>query len=436
MLNALKQFKQRQGFMRYFKNTSWLLGERILRMGVGLFVGIWIARYLGPEQFGLLSYAQSFVFLFTAIATLGLDGIVVRELVKDESKRDVLLGTAFALKLIGAIIILPVLYLAIQFTNNDDYTNLLVFIIASATIFQSFNVIDFYYQSKVLSKYVALANTVVLALSSTIKIVLILNEAPLLAFAAMTIFDGLVLTLGLVYYYRKMSHLNLLNWCFEWGEARNLFKDSWPLFLSGFVTMVYMRIDQVMIKEMINAEAVGQYAAAVKISEALYFIPVVMSNSLFPLILKAKEQGEAFYYERLQRFYTFLLWCMVGITIPLAFIGEWVIGFLFGKDYSQATSVLMIHIWTVIFVSLAVSSGRYLVAENLVWKAFYRNIVGVMTNIVLNFYMIEAYGINGAAFATLISWVFSGYIYDFLDRNLRKNAGLKTKAFVGKGFLF
>jgi O-antigen/teichoic acid export membrane protein len=123
-------------------------------MSVGLFVGIWVARYLGPEQFGLLSYAQSFVFLFTAIATLGLDGIVVRELVKDESRREELLGTAFGLKFIGAILILPVLWLAVQLTSNDTYTNLLVFIIASATVFQSFNVIDFYYQAKVKSKYV------------------------------------------------------------------------------------------------------------------------------------------------------------------------------------------------------------------------------------------------------------------------------------------
>ena len=126
------------------------MGEKILRMFVGLFVGIWVARYLGPDQFGLLSYAQSFVFLFVAISTLGLDGIVVRELVKDETRRNVLVGTAFGLKFIGALAILPVLGIAIQFTGNDSFTNLLIFIIASATIFQSFNAIDLYFQSKVL----------------------------------------------------------------------------------------------------------------------------------------------------------------------------------------------------------------------------------------------------------------------------------------------
>lgn len=149
LTSKIQNLQQHSGFMKYLKNTSWLFGEKILRMVVGLFVGIWVARYLGPEQFGLFSYAQSFVGLFTAIATLGLDGIVVRELVKDESRRDELIGTAFYLKLIGAIAVLIVLAVAIQFTSNDHYTNILVFIIASATIFQAFNVVDMYFQAKV-----------------------------------------------------------------------------------------------------------------------------------------------------------------------------------------------------------------------------------------------------------------------------------------------
>ena len=144
--------------MKYFKNTSWLFAEKIIRMVVGLFVGVWVARYLGPEKFGLLSFAQSFVGLFTIFATLGLDEIVVRELVIDESKRDFLVGTTFWLKLVGAIIVLLLLAFAVNFTSNDYETNIFVFIIASATIFQSFNIVDYYFQSKVLSKYVVYAN--------------------------------------------------------------------------------------------------------------------------------------------------------------------------------------------------------------------------------------------------------------------------------------
>ena len=146
--------------MKYFKNTSWLFAEKILRMVVGLLVGVWVARYLGPEKFGLLSYALSFVGLFSIVATFGLDEIVVREIVKDESRRDGLIGTAFWLKLFGAFVVLLALAFAVKFTSNDDNTNILVFIIASALIFQSFNVVDFYFQSKVMGKFIVYANLI------------------------------------------------------------------------------------------------------------------------------------------------------------------------------------------------------------------------------------------------------------------------------------
>jgi len=435
VLNTLKQLKQRQGFMRYFTNTSWLLGERILRMGVGLFVGIWIARYLGPEQFGLFSYAQSFVFLFTAIATLGLDGIVVRELVKDESKRDILLGTAFGLKLIGAIIILPVLFLAVQFTNNDDYTNLLVFIIASATIFQSFNVIDFYYQSKVLSKYVAFANTVVLALSSVIKIVLLLNEAPLLAFAAMTVFDGLVLALGLVYFYIKTSGFKLSGWVFSGAMAKRLLNDSWPLILSGLVISVYMKIDQIMIKEMLNTEAVGQYAAAVRLSEAWYFIPMVVASSLFPAIINAKKQSEELYYARLQKLYDLMVWMAIAIALPMTFLSDWLVGLLYGGQYDQAGSVLTIHIWAGVFLGLAVVKGKWQVSENLTKLHFYGALVSSIFNVILNFVLIPEYGINGAAFATLFSQLSSAYLINYFFKELAGQRKLMNQTLnIGRAF--
>ena len=429
MITKLKALRQHKGFMRYFTNATWLMGEKILRMGVGLFVGVWVARYLGPEQFGLLSYAQSFVFLFTAIATLGLDGIVVRELVKDETQRDVLLGTSFGLKLIGAILILPVLAVAVQLTSNDDYTNLLVFIVASATIFQSFNVIDFYYQSKVLSKYVALANTIALALSSIVKISLLLSDAPLVTFAIMTVFDVAVLAIGLIVYYKKTSHLQLFNWRFEWSMAKSLLKDSWPLILSGLAISAYMKIDQVMIKEMLNAEAVGQYAAAVRLSEAWYFIPMAIVLSLFPAIVNARKVSEALYLQRLQRLYSLMIWLAIAIALPMTFLSDLIVIFLYGNDYAQAGSVLMIHIWATVFVFLGVAFSKFLIAENLVKKAFYRTVTGAVANVLLNYILIPTSGITGAAAATLLSQAVANLLYDIFDRDLRSHLKIKLLSF-------
>ncbi|WP_018403785.1 flippase [Marinobacter gelidimuriae] len=429
--SKIHELKNHAGFKRYAANTSWMMGEKILRMFVGLFVGIWVARYLGPEQFGLFSYAQSLVFLFVAIATLGLDGILVRELVKDESRRDELLGTAFGLKLIGALLILPVLWLTVQFTSNDSYTNLLVFIIASATIFQSFNVIDFYYQSKVQSKYVAWANSLALGVSSAIKVALILNQAPLMAFAIMVAFDALVLATGLVFFYKVSSRQKLFHWSFKTNTAKKLLKDSWPLILSGLLVSVYMKIDQVMIKEMLDVEAVGQYAAAVRLSEAWYFIPMVIANSLFPAILNAKKINKEIYLQRLQRLYTLMIWMAVGIALPMTFLSEWLITLLYGVAYSETGGVLMVHIWAGVFVFLGVASGKWLVAEGMTIIAMNRTLAGMVINVLLNLLLIPLYGVLGAAMATLVSQIVAALLYDAFDRRTRFQFFLKLKAFVG-----
>ncbi len=406
------------------------MGEKILRMFVGLFVGIWVARYLGPDQFGLLSYAQSFVFLFVAISTLGLDGIVVRELVKDETRRNVLVGTAFGLKFMGALAILPVLGMAIQFTGNDSFTNLLIFIIASATIFQSFNAIDLYFQSKVLSKYVALANTISLGLSSVIKITLILTEAPLIAFAIVIAFDALVLAIGLVWFYLRSRQGSLKSWQFDLPTAKSLLKDSWPLILSGLVISIYMKVDQVMIKEMMNSNAVGQYAAAVRLSEAWYFIPMALGNSLFPALVNAKKNNAELYRQRLQNFYTLRVWRAVLVALPVTLVSDQLILLLYGPEYEQAGSVLMVHVWAGIFVFLGVAYGKFLAAENLTKKAFYRTLLGAVINVALNLVFIAEFGIVGAAMATFIGQFSANYLYDFFDRPLWPQIRLKNRALV------
>ncbi len=427
--DKLNAMTNHAGFKRYASNTSWMIGEKLLRMFVGLFIGIWTARYLGPVQFGLLSYAQSFVFLFTTIATLGLDSIVVRELVKDENRRDELLGTAFGLKLIGALLILPVLWLGVQLTSNDDYSNFLIFIIASAVIFQSFNVIDFYYQSKVQSKYVVWANSLSLGLSSAVKIVLLINEAPLTAFAVMVTFDSVVLTAGLVFFYKISSAQNVYSWSFKLDTAKQLLKDSWPLILSGLAASVYMKIDQIMIKEMLDVEAVGQYAAAVRLSEAWYFIPMVIANSLFPAIINARNVSHDAYLGRLQYLYTLMVWLAISVALPMTYLSSWLTGKLYGVDYQQAADVLVVHIWAALFVFIGVAFSGYLAAENLVLKSFYRSAVGGVANLVFNILLIPIYGLVGAAIATLLGQLIANLVYDLFDRDLRVHLRIKLSAF-------
>ncbi len=431
MLKTIKNFQNHQGFMKYFKNTSWLFFEKMFRMLISLFVGIWVARYLGPEQFGLFSYAQSFVGLFATISTLGLDGIVVREFLNNKKNEYELIGTTFFLKLLGAMLVLFILSVAINFTSNDINTNILVFIIASSMIFQSFNVVDFYFQSKVLSKYVVYANVISLFISSLIKIVLIVNNAPLIFFAWIILFDSVILAFGYIAFYVKINSMAFIKKIkFSKALAVSLLKDSWPLILSGIAISFYMKIDQIMIKEMLDSNSVGQYAAAIRLSEAWYFIPMVICSSLFPAIINAKNTNKELYYNRLQKLYDFMVLLSLLIIVPTLFLSNYIIELLYGHAYLQSGKVLALHIVGSVFVFLGVASGKWFIAENLQKYSFYRTFTGSIVNIILNYILIPLYGIYGAAIATIISQFIASYLFNATSKRLRYTFVLQTNAIL------
>jgi O-antigen/teichoic acid export membrane protein len=416
--------------MKYFKNTSWLFAEKFLRMVVGLFIGVWVARYLGPDKFGLLSYAHSFVGLFTIFATLGLDEVVVRELVKDESRRDSLVGTTFWLKLFGAFLVLLVLAFAINFTSNDVDTHILVFIIASATIFQSFNIVDFYFQSKILSKFVAYANFISLFISTIVKIALILSHASLLAFAWVVLFDSFVLACGFIYFFLKHSTFRIKYLIFYKSTAIDLLKDSWPLIFSGGVLMIQARIDQVMIKEMLGSLEVGYYSVAMRLIEAVAFIPMLLKSSLYPSIQSAKIQSKALYQDRLLNFYRLNFLFFLVLAIPIFIFAEPIIVLLFGIEYQPAGVLLALLSIRLFFANMGVARGTYIVTENLMKFSMLTMILGTIVNIYLNYVLIPNYGARGAIVATIVSFFTTIYLVDIFYSKTRHNVILQVKSII------
>lgn len=407
--SIIVRLKAHAGFRHYFMNTSWMFGEFLLRILAGLLVGIYVARYLGPEQFGVYSYAIAFVALFGVIAKLGLDGIVVRDLVRHPDKRDTYLGTAFWLKIIGALLTLATLAIAVQFTSNDATTNLYIFIIASGVIFQSFDVVDSYFQSKVLSKYVSVAKLIQLALSSVLKLYFILIQADLFWFVLVSLIDQITLALSLTFAYWRQRIGGFFG-CFEAGTARAMLKNSWPLILSGIAISLYMRIDQIMIKEMLGEREVGLYSAAVRLSEAWYFVPVIITTSLFPAIVNARKTDQELYNKRLQRLYSVMVYFAVGVALPVTFMAESIVVTLYGTHYQDAGTVLSIHIWAGLFVAMGVVNGQWFLAENLQNLATRNTLIGAAANVVLNYFLIPIYGVTGAALATFISYGVAAYL--------------------------
>lgn len=403
------------GFKKYSKNTLWLFIENIFRILVSFFVGIYVARYLGPGRYGLLSYSESFVGLFIAVATLGLDNVVVRELVHDKTKRDMLLGSAFILKIIGAIFLFIIVYFGVRFTDNDKITNLYMYIISFSVIFRSFDVIKFYFQSEVLSKYIVQSQIFSQIIISIIKLVLILINASLIYFVIVLLMNELILAIGFIFVYHRKG-LSIFKWNFHLDVVKKILSDSWPLIFSGLAISLYMRIDQVMIKNLLDIEAVGNYAVAVRISEVWYFIPVVITNSIFPAIINAKKISEELYYERLQKLYDLMAILSLSLILPITIFSKYIILMLFGEIYNPAIRVLQIHIWASLFVFLGVASSKYLITENYTKIAFIRTSIGAIINIILNIILIPKYNIYGAAIATLFSQFFAVFSFIIIPK--------------------
>lgn len=424
------RIEHRPHLLKALTNTGWLFGDQILRMAVGLIVGVWIARYLGPEQFGLLNYAMAFVALFGAIASLGLSGIVVRDLVKDPACANTTLGTAFVLQLIGGFLAFGLAIAAIGFARPDDgLVKLMVAVLGFVMVFKSTEVVKYWFESQVQSKYTVWVENGAFMVFAAVKVGLILTNASLMSFVWAVFAEGLLVAAGLLGVYALRGG-RLLAWRGHYQHAKTLFKDSWPLILSGLAIMVYMRIDQIMLGQMLGDEAVGIYSAAVRISEVWYFVPMAIVASVFPSIIEAKKLSESLYYARLQKLYDLMTLLALGVALSMTFMSDWLIVLFYGNDYFEAGTVLALHVWTGLFVFMGVASGRWYLSENLQKFAFTRTLSGAFINILANFLLIPEYGVQGAALGTLLSQMAAAYLFDFLHPKTRAVFWLKSKSFV------
>lgn len=416
--------------MKYFKNTSWLFFERIFKMGVGFIIIILLTRHLGPQNFGLLSYSQSLVGIFIAFASLGIDVILVRELTKNIESNDKLIGTAIILKVVAAIVAIAVIFL-INTTIEDKDAVLLTNIIAFTLLFQSINTFDTYFQANVLSRFSVIANLIAFSISSMVKLGLIFYEAELVYFAYALVFDSIIIAIGYIGIYVKQKK-SLISLNYDSQMAIYFLKRGWPLILVAMAAFIYTRTDQIMIKHLMGNEAVGNYAAAIRVSELFYFIPLLITQSIFPKIIEVKLRSEQEYFKLLEKLYRILVWTAIPISLGLYLFSDSIVSILFGEKYIEASSILNILAFAIVFNAIGTITTKILYAEHYEKKYMYRSILGVFVNILLNFWLINLYGATGAALSTLITLFVIYYIYDLIDKDMYKFYYLKWKCFLPK----
>ena len=397
-------------------NSGWLLFDKLVRLMLGLLVGAWVARYLGPAQYGELAYALAYIAFFQTVSTLGLDSIVVRDLVIHPEREAQILGTAFTLRFACGIFSWLVAVLGMVVISGwSDRSVLLVLLVGGSLVFQAADTVDLWFQSRSQSRRTVVAKLAAYLLSGGVKVALIVAEAPLAAFAAVLAFEAMSAALGLFFSYRRFRCSQ--PWRLVWVQGRQLLDESWPFILSGLSIMAYIRIDQIMIKEMLGERALGIYAVILPLSTFWQIIPTTFSVSLAPFIAKQRLAGEAQYRKTIVLVFRAFFYLGVFVALSTYFVSGWLVPLLFGTQYSEAVEILNVHVISNVFCFMGIAHNLWLVNERHFAVRLYGTVLAGISAVGINFLTLPWLGLIGASLAAIVAQALAAFLINvLLDR--------------------
>lgn len=401
-ISYVKEKWAHAGFQKYFQNISWSFAGQIFSLVMSFFIGALVARYLGPERYGVLNYALSFVTVFVFLASFGVDNILVRELLKYKEKSESILNTAFVIKIFGGVLIIITASLISLAVNSDPYITGLIFIYSLHLIFLSLNVTNSYFQATVKHKFLFTAQFVSTIAVSLLKLYFVYNGFGVGWFILALVFETALSSFIVLRFFQKSDHV--LKFSPDLGLARKLLTDSWPFIFSTAFYLIYTKIDQVMIGKMIDTKALGIYSAGVRVAELWYFVPAIICGVIFPAIANAKLVNQDLYEKRIKK--VFILVTSISVLFALAQLvfAKHIILFLFGQAYLGSVEILKIYTWAGVIVSAIIIFHQYLIIENKTRILMVSSFMGAGANVLLNLLFIPQFGIVGSALATLISY--------------------------------
>lgn len=408
-------------------NTGWLFADNFLKQVVNLLVGVFLARYLNPEGLGSLSIASVYMQLLNPIALLGINSIAIKEFVNNNEQSNKVIGTSFYLKLMSSLSAFIILVICAYVFEPNQLMRSYIIIVGLSYLLYPFQVIDFYFQANLKSKYTVLAQQISTVIAAALKIWGMINGYPIVFFVWLVLIELIVSTTLLLIIFK--AKINLFNWTFDMTLALRMLKESFPIIFTGFFIVIYMRVDQLMIQKMLDTESVGNFAAAIKLSEAFYVVPGIIAGSLFPAIINGLKISREEYLNRMQRLYSVFALVCILVSAVVILLGDFIVSVLYGEAYTQTSSVLKVHFCNSLFVFFGVAYSQAFIVEGLQRFTTINTIIGAVLNIVLNLYFIPKIGIVGSAIATLIAQFYSGFFCLLLFPKTRVHFKLMLNSF-------
>ena len=418
----------------FFKNTGWLIFDKIFHMALSIFITGYVARYLPDAEYGMLSYGLAFTTFFTALCKLGIDAVIVNELIKNRDNSGEILGTTIVLRVLSAIlsIICTTLFVLVLRPNET-----IVFIITTvqslSLVFMALDTFDYYFQSKLMSKYSAIARMISYPLVCLLRIVLILLKADVTYFAGAVILDSLAIGAVSYIFYKKTEPQKLR---FSLDTAKHLLKQSYHFIPSALMIALYTQIGKIMIGSLAtnpNLEN-GIYEPAVLIANMWTFIPLALIDSGRPIVMTLKNHGEdKKYLQRYTQLYSSIIWLSIAAGIGVLIFSPLAINIVFGAKYAPSANILRILIWARLFSVMGTARGIWMVCEEKSKYSKYYIAIGAVLNIILNFIFIPKFGAFGAALAILITEFGASVLATLVFKQTRPLGKIMLDGFLLKG---
>ena len=410
---------------RVFKNASWIIGCKVGQMIINLVVGMLTARYLGPSNYGVINYAASIVAFVTPIMQLGMNNILVQEIVNGPEKEGETLGTAITMSVCSSLLCIVGVVAFVNIANAGEHETILVCLLYSfVLVFQAFEMIVYWFQAKLLSKYTSIMMFAAYVVVAAYKIYLLVTEKNVYWFAAAQAIDAALIAIGCIIIYKKLGGQKL---SFSKAAAKRMFSKSHFYIVSSMMVTIFAQTDKIMIKLMLNNEETGYYSAALTVAALSSFVFTAIVDSMRPTIFESKNQSEAEFEYRLILLYSIVIYLSLAQCLVMTALANPIIRFLYGAQYMPAASALQIGVWYTTFSYLGMVRNIWILAENKQKYLWQINLSGALANVVLNYLLIPIMGINGAALASLITQFFTNVIVGYIIKPIRKNNAIMLR---------
>lgn len=411
------------------RNASWIIAGRVYHMVLAFVVGLLTARYLGPNNYGLINYAATYTSFFASFCTLGINSVIVKNFVDHPDEEGETVGSAIILRTISSVLSV-VMMMCITFIadNGEKTTNIVVFLCGIGVVFQVMDTLDYWFQSRLESKYSAFATVISYTVVSIYKVWLLVTGKSVEWFAVSTSIDYLVVAIILLIVYKKR---NGPQFSYSMRKAKELFMSSYHFILAGLMVSIYGSTDKFMLKQLLNEAEVGYYSTAVSLCNTWVFLLTAIIDSLYPVILQSFNNKELFERKNKQ-LYSIVFYISVSVSILFSVLATPVVRILYGKAYIAAAAPLRIITWYTAFSYLGVARNAWIVSYNKQNYLKYLYIGAAITNVILNVIMIPLWGASGAAFASLLTQISTILVFPALIRDLRPNVKLMVDAILLK----